>query len=179
MRSLLRNIHFLYNSETSIQRAIQLIRDVKSANPNEPIVLMAYSWGGPAAFRVAEALGYAGPVGDQPTYNVDLMLLMDPEFFGRKQGSIFGPEQVPANVDRAVEYKAMFPTEGGLYRILPLPQDGEPEIRGALRVNLAGYIDIFPTESLKMTHQTIVNTRAGHEMMKRYLKGELSFFLGQ
>jgi hypothetical protein len=104
---------------------------------------------------------------------------MDPEFFGRKQGSIFGPEQVPANVDRAVEYKAIFPTEGYNNIFGKAIQDGEPEIRNALRVNLTGYIDIFPGESLKMTHQTIVSTRAGHEMMKRYLKSELSFFLGQ
>jgi hypothetical protein len=178
MRSRLGNIHFLRNSETSIQMAIRLIRDAKSMNADEPIVLMAYSWGGPAAFRVAEALGNPGRLGDQPTYNVDLMLLMDPEFFGRKQGSPFSSEQVPANVDRAVEYKAMFPTEG-YSGILKSIQDGEPEIRNALRVELTGHIEVLPGESLQMTHQTIVSTRAGHEMMKRYLRSELLMLFGQ
>lgn len=178
LRSALGDIHFLYNNEASIQLALRLIRSAKSNNPDEPIVLMAYSWGGPAAFRVAQKLGNAGLNGKEQTYDVDLMLLIDPEFYGRSKSSLFQVEQVPENVSRAVEYKAQFPTHG--FEYFPFPQNGESNIEGALRVELTAYADVEGLdETVKMTHQSIVNTQAGHSMMRRYLTSELHRLLGQ
>ena len=140
--------------------------------------MIGYSWGGEAAFDAAEKLKRNG-------YDVDVMLLLDPELAGRNHAAgIWGAHaSVPSNVEDAVEFKAHFSTDFGndtLNWLADNFQDGETQIEGALRVDLPSYVDTgYGGESQRIDHQTMVQSPKGHEYVSNLMASYLMYFYGQ
>ena len=174
-------MYFLRNNAYGIGLAEKYVREAKDANPNEPVVVLGYSWGGPASFALARNLDQPDVLRGQESVDVDLMLLLDPEFAGRERNNpLFLPPQMPENVTKAIYFKAQYTTASLDWVPVSGFQDGAPMIQGALRIDLAAYVDVRPYgESIKLDHQTIVNTMQGREIVRKQLVSMLSVFLAE
>ncbi len=90
------------NDEQAVMEAEQAIRDLKSGNnpSSEPIVILCYSWGCPAAMRLAERLNDPKRGGK---VKIDVLIMFEPEDFLHPLGLI---GSVPDNVNLAYNFYA-------------------------------------------------------------------------
>ena len=140
---------------------------ILNRDPSEPAIVIGHSWGGAAALRLADSLHDV--VTDPPSAyygsengNINLLLTIDPERFGRT-GT---PATVPDNVESAVN---IAPKDGWPHKTLGMPflsgpdslinaQNGTNKIQGALN------IDIEWVQSVRMDHYTIVDINAHRDL---------------
>ena len=70
----------LYNGEGAIQRGYDEILLAMENNPDQPVIIAGYSWGGGAALELAYRLsGSLSSGNDSPEIGVDLLFLVDAE----------------------------------------------------------------------------------------------------
>ncbi|MEM9773651.1 MAG: RHS repeat-associated core domain-containing protein [Chloroflexota bacterium] len=79
-------IYYLRNGDSSVASAQHLVEEELRKNPNQPVIIMGYSWGGAAAVDLTQkfhpiSLPWNGFY--QEAIEVDLLFLVEPEFEGR------------------------------------------------------------------------------------------------
>ena len=168
----------LFNGVEAIEYANERVRAEVANDPNQPVVIAGYSWGGAAALDLAhvlngEVMTSRGTRVRNESVEVDLLFLIDPEEDLRGVASTFRGEDsrrartfVPANVGRAVNVFAGDAAKESVPFSIPLPfgrhidvqipfwepspQNGMNNVRGALNVELSE-----SNTGQLVTHETI------------------------